>query len=156
MPRPYSGDMRQRVIGRVDDGASRRDAAEHFEISASSAIRWVQRYEETGSWQAKPVGGSVSPLEEHASVLLVIVKEMPDITLDEMVVAIHKRKIAGSRTALWRFFARRGLTFKKKLCARPNKSDPTWQRRGGAGSKPKAYLTQRGLCLSTRRRPTQK
>lgn len=156
MPRPYSADMRQRVIGRVEDGTSRRDAADHFEVSASSAIRWMQRYEETGSWQAKPVGGSVSPLEEHASVLLAIVKEVPDITLDEMVVAIHKRKIAGSRTALWRFFARRELTFKKKLCARPNKSDPTWQRRGGAGSEPKAYLTRRGLCLSTRRRPTQK
>ena len=83
MPRPYSEDMRQRVIGRVEDGTSRRDAAEHFEVSASSAIWWMQRYEETGSWQAKPVGGSVSPLEEHAAVLLAIVEEMPDITLDE-------------------------------------------------------------------------
>jgi len=118
MPRPYSADMRQRVIGRVEDGTSRRDAAEHFEVSAATAIRWMQRYEETGSWQAKPTGGSVSPLEAHGSVLLGIVKETPDITLDEMVVAIHERKIAGSRTAIWRFFARRGLTFKKNLARR--------------------------------------
>ena len=113
MARPYSGDMRQRVVARVEDGASRRDAAEQFDVSASTAIRWVQRYEETGSWDAKPTGGSVSPLEKHACVLLAIVKETPDITLDDMVIALRKRKIAGSRTAIWRLFARRGVTFKK-------------------------------------------
>ena len=130
MPRPYSADMRQRVIGRVEDGTSRRDAAEHFEVSAATAIRWMQRYEETGSWQAKPTGGSVSPLEAHGSVLLRIVKETPDITLDEMVVAIHERKIAGSRTAIWRFFARRGLTFKKNLARRRTRAT----RRGGGAA----------------------
>ena len=39
MPRAYSADIRGRVIARVESGASRREAAEHFEISASTALR---------------------------------------------------------------------------------------------------------------------
>ena len=38
---PYPGDLRVRVIEFVEAGGSRRDAAEHFEVSASSAIRWL-------------------------------------------------------------------------------------------------------------------
>ena len=113
MPRPYSADVRERVVGRVASGSSRRDAADQFEISASAAIRWAQRFRDTGSFAAKPTGGSVSPLEEHAPVLLALIAEQPDMTLDELVVVVHKRKIAGSRSALWRFLDRHGITFKK-------------------------------------------
>src|SRR5258708_4226534 len=43
-----------------------------------------------------------------------MVAEQPDLTLDEIVAAMRKRRIPGSRTAVWRFFARHDLTFKKK------------------------------------------
>jgi hypothetical protein len=33
MAKAYSVDMRQRVIDRVEGGASRREAAEHYEVS---------------------------------------------------------------------------------------------------------------------------
>ena len=36
MPRAYSADMRERVISRVEGGGSRREAAEHYDVSASS------------------------------------------------------------------------------------------------------------------------
>jgi transposase len=45
MPRAYSGDMRQRVIAEVESGASRREAAEEFEVSASTAIIWVKCFD---------------------------------------------------------------------------------------------------------------
>jgi transposase len=48
---PYPGDLRIRVIEFVEAGASRRDAAEHFEVSASSAIRWLQRFHEDGTFE---------------------------------------------------------------------------------------------------------
>ena len=38
----------------------------------------------------------------------------PDLTLDEVVCAMRKRKLPGSRTAVWRFFQRHKITFKKK------------------------------------------
>jgi transposase len=55
----------------------------------------------------------VSPLEEYEDFILSLVKEQPDMTLDEIVAAMKKAKIAASRTAAWRFFDRRDITFKK-------------------------------------------
>ena len=113
MPKAYSADMRARVIGRVESGASRREAAEHYEVSASTAVIWVKCFRETGRCAAKPRGGSVSPLQEHAEFLLALIDEQPDLTLDEVVSAMRRHKVAGSRTAVWRFFQRHKITFKK-------------------------------------------
>ena len=63
MPKAYSEDMRARVIAEVESGASRRAAAEEFDVSTSTAIIWVKCFRETGRCTAKPRGGSVSPLE---------------------------------------------------------------------------------------------
>ena len=48
MPRAYSADMRTRVIARVESGASRHEAAEHYEVSPSTAVIWVKCFRETG------------------------------------------------------------------------------------------------------------
>ena len=123
MPKAYSADMRERVIAEVEGGASRREAAEEVEVSASTAIIWVKCFRETGRCAAKPRGGSVSPLEEYADFLLGLIKKEPDLTLDEVALAMRKHKIPGSRTAVWRFFKRHKITFKKKPA------------RGGAGAR---------------------
>ena len=93
MPRAYTGDMRQRVVAEVESGASRREAAEEFEVSASTAIIWVKCFRESGRCMPKPRGGSISPLEKHAHFLLDLIEQQPDLTLDEVVLAMHKRKI---------------------------------------------------------------
>ena len=113
MPKPYSVDLRARVIEEVETGASRREAAERYGISPSVVVIWVQRFEETGSVAAKPSGGSISPLEQHAEFLLGLIANQPDLTLDEIVAAMRKRRIARSRSAVWRFFARRNISFKR-------------------------------------------
>ena len=118
MPKPYSGDLRARVIGEIATGASRREAAERYGISASVVVIWAQRFEQTGSVAAKPSGGSTSPLEDHAEFLLALIAERSDLTLDEVVLAMEKRRIAGSRSAVWRFFARRNISFKKNSIRR--------------------------------------
>jgi transposase len=74
-------------------------------------------FEETGRCAAQPRGGSTSPLEAHADFLLGLIAEQPDLTLDEVVSAMRKRRIRGSRTAVWRFFERHRITFKKSLRA---------------------------------------
>ena len=123
MARAYSADMRQRVIGRVESGASRREAAEHYEVSPSTAVIWVKCFRETGRCAAKPRGGSTSPLEKHADFLLALIELEPDLTLDEVVSVMRELKIPGSRTSVWRFFQRHKITFKKKPA------------RGGAGAR---------------------
>ena len=54
----------------------------------------------------------------HATWLLGLIEEQPDLTLDEVVSAMHKHRIPGSRTAVWRFFQRHKISFKKKPARR--------------------------------------
>ena len=96
MAKPYSNDLRARAIAIVEGGASRHEVAGLFEVSPSTVINWLRRWRDDGSSAAKPSGGSVSPLEEHASWLLALIAEQPDLTLDEAVCgdaqATHRRK----------------------------------------------------------------
>jgi putative transposase len=58
MARPFSNDLRERVVAAVErDGMSCREAAARFGISASTAIRWMARYRRTGSVAAGRMGG---------------------------------------------------------------------------------------------------
>ena len=132
MPKPYSQDLRVRVIETVEAGASRREAAELYGISPSVVVIWMQRWMATGSIEARPSGGSTSPLDEHAEFLLGLIVEQPDMTLDEIVAAMAKAGIAGSRSAVWRFFARHDISF-KKTCTRRSKSARTWLAHAGVG-----------------------
>ena len=108
-------ELRERVVNAIKSGASRREAADWFDVSPSSAIKWMQRRQATGSIAPTPSGGSLSPLEAHAAFLFALIERQPDLTLDEIVTAMHKRRIAGSRSAVWRFFRRHKISFKKKL-----------------------------------------
>jgi transposase len=112
MAKPYSDDLRARAIATVEGGVSRHEVAALFEVSPSSVIKWLRRWRDDGSSVSKPSGGSVSPLERHADWLLVMIAEHPDLTLDEAVTAMRKRRIVGSRSALSRFFIRHNITFK--------------------------------------------
>jgi transposase len=114
MPKSYSGDLRERVIEAVEAGASRREAADRFEVSVSSVVKWVQRWHESRSAAPKPRGGSVSPLEELAARVLAVVAEQQDLTLMETVGELRRKRIRTSRSSLWRFLDRHGITLKKK------------------------------------------
>jgi transposase len=58
MPKPYSADLRVRVVEAVDEGATRHEAAERFGVSVSSAVRWHQAWRHEGTIEAKRYGGS--------------------------------------------------------------------------------------------------
>lgn len=114
MPKACSQDLRERVIEAVEGGATRREAAERFEVSASSAVKWLQSWEREGRRGPKPRGGGRSPLEDHVGAILALIDERPDLTLEELVVALRKQKIPSSRSALGRFLERHAISFKKK------------------------------------------
>jgi transposase len=114
MAKPYSEDLRVRVVEAVALGASRRGAAERFKIGVSSAVRWMQRVTQNGSVAAHPSGGSTSPLEQHAEFLLTLIEEQPDLTLDEVVAQLRAAHLSGNRSAVARFYVRHQISFKKK------------------------------------------
>jgi transposase len=118
MTKPYSADLRMRVVEAIDEGATRHEAAERFGVSVSSAVRWHQVWRHEGTIEAKAYGGSRSPLEDHAEEIFTVIEDQPDLTLDEIVAVMRKRKIPGSRTALFRFLERHAVTSKKRM-ARP-------------------------------------
>ena len=118
MAQAYSSDLRERVVGEIEEGATRREAAERFGVSVASAVRWHQAWRNDGTVESKPCGGSRSPLDDYADEIVALVEEQRDWTLEEIVAAMHKRRIPGSRTALFRFLERYGITRKKKGAAR--------------------------------------
>ena len=78
MGKPYSLDLRERIIGFVEGGRSRRGAADHFEVSASCAIKLMDRWNRTGSAAPGKRGGSIGKLTPHKDFLLARVKEKPE------------------------------------------------------------------------------
>ena len=58
MARPYSNDLRERVVGSIARGElSRRQAAAHYGVGISTAIKWMQRLRRTGSVSPGQSGG---------------------------------------------------------------------------------------------------
>lgn len=116
----YSNDLRVRVIRVVERGTAARAAARQFEIGDATAIRWVKRWRETGSVEAKSLKGqSRSPLKKHQEWLLELVQKHPDLTLEEIQCRLlDERKREAGISSIWRFFDRHGISFKKKRSRR--------------------------------------
>ena len=150
MPKAYSRDLRERVITAVETGASRREAAERFEVSVASAVKWLQRWYQQRSAAPEAARRERSPLEEFAVEILDLIAQRPDLTLVETVAELRKRRIKTSRSSLWRFLDRDTTSRSKKCCKQPNGSEQMWRERAAAGYESKVCLILPGWCLSTR------
>jgi transposase len=58
--KPYSKDLRLRVLAAVDRGVPREEAAKTFAVSVPTIKRWLNRRRETGDVEPKPVPGRPS------------------------------------------------------------------------------------------------
>ena len=115
MPKPLSFDLRSRVLAAIDAGLSRRQAAEHFGLSASSAIRWDALRRAGGDARPKPQGGDrlSHRTEAHADLIHAALAEVSDITLPELKLRVARHGAQVSVAALWRFWHRHKITRKK-------------------------------------------
>ena len=114
MPRAYSQDLRDRVIVAVASGSSARAAARVFGVSASSAVKWVQRWRRTGDSTARRMGGYRRPvLEAHKNLVLSLVADRPDLTIEEIRAELRTAGIVVGYGAVWRFLSGQGLSVKK-------------------------------------------
>ena len=126
MARALSQGLRDRVISAVDGGMSCRGAAAHFGVSASSAIRWRQLALEHGCAVAKQRGGDrhSGKIEAHGDFIFGLVAEQGDITLAEIQARLIERGISVAISTVHRFFARHGITRKKRPGTRSSKTAP--------------------------------
>jgi transposase len=117
----YSQDLRDRVIDAVIGGKmSRRGAAARFGVSLSSAIKWVQRFERTGTRRAARMGGYKRvKLEPHREFLEALRAEKPDLTLQKLCERLlAARGVKADTSMMSRFFRRIGVTLKKRRSLR--------------------------------------
>jgi len=115
MARPYSKDLRDRVVGSVASGRTCRATAALFGVSVASVVKWSQRFRASGSTAAKPMGGHRRRiLLGERDWLLARIAEKPDLTLRAVLAELAGRGVAVSYGAVWAFFASEGITFKKK------------------------------------------
>jgi transposase len=85
MTRPYSADLRERVVRAVEAGLSRRAAARRFEVSVSLVIKLVQRWRRNGTVAPERYGGwKRSTLADHAERVHALVAAEPDLTIAEL------------------------------------------------------------------------
>jgi len=115
MVRPYSNDLRERVVRAVEAGETCRLVAARFGVAVSSVVKWSQRYRETGSVAPAKMGGYRRwVLEPHRDFIAERVSQTPHLTLHGLKDELAARGVEVSHNAVWRFLRREGLSFKKK------------------------------------------
>lgn len=115
MAKPFSMDLRQRVIGAVEkEGLSCRAAASRFEIGVSTAIDWVRRFRETGGAAPGQMGGHKPKAirDEHEAWLRERIRDR-DFTLRGLVGELAARGLKVDYRSVWNFVHAEALSFKK-------------------------------------------
>ncbi len=114
MARPYSLDLRERVVAALNSDQTCRQVAQAFGISVSSAVKWSQRKRMTGSPAAAKMGGHRPYLlEGERDWLLSRIAEKSDLTLHTLLFELKERGTKVCCDTLWRFLRREGVSFKK-------------------------------------------
>jgi transposase len=116
MSRALSVDLRTRVLAAVAAGASHRAAAARFGVSAASVSRWRALERRQGDLRPGPLGGDrrSGRIEAQAPLILGLLAETPDGTVEELRAALATRGHAFGYGTLQRFFARHRITRKKR------------------------------------------
>ena len=119
MAKPYSEELRRRVVETIDEGATIPDAAEQCGVSISSVVRFLKLHRDTGSVSAAQFGGYKDfVLAEHEELVRALIEEQPDITLAELEARLAKKKVAVGKSSISRFLIYLKLPFKKKPAGR--------------------------------------
>lgn len=156
MPASLSQDLRDRVIDAVEvEGMSCRAAARRFGVSASSAIKWVQRHRRTGARDPVGTGGHrPSTLKPERAWLLAAIEADPGITLQALSERLAaERGVRADTSMLSRFFRGEGISFKKRRSGRPSRTGRTSPGGAPSGASTRAGSTPAGSSSSTKPGP---
>lgn len=119
MGKPYSLDLRERIVSYVLAGNSARAAARVFGVSPSTSVRLIAEHRRCGTLAPKRQGrapGTVGKLAPHMDFLIEVVQCEPDITLYELAGALEDA--CGVRvhvSSIHRALVRTGYSYKKRV-----------------------------------------
>ena len=127
MSKALSVDLRTRVLAAVEQGATHREAAARFGVSAASVSRWRGLKREQGDARPGPLGGDrrSGRIEAVAALVLALLEEKRDATIEELRAALGERGHWFGYGTLRRFFQRHRITRKKRRPMPPNRNVPT-------------------------------
>ena len=115
MGKPYSSDLRDRVVAAMASGRSCRDVGTMFDVAPSTAGNWYRLYQRTKSHAARPMGGDRrSKLTGQAGWIAARLAQSSELTLGEVRDELAGRGVAVSYASVWRMVRRLGLRHKKK------------------------------------------
>ena len=115
--KPYSQDLRDRVVQDVNCGAcSQSDAAVKYSVSLSFVQKLMKRVRETGSTAAKlATGGVKRRLAEAEKLIRAEVKHNPDVTLNTLCAQVEAELgVRSDDSMMSRELKRLGITLKKR------------------------------------------
>ena len=156
MAKPYSQDLRDRVIDAVKRGEmSRRAAARRYEISELVAIKWLERVERDGSRAPVGHGGHrASKLMPHRDFLEAARAEKSDVTLQALCDRLSaERGVKADTSMMSRFFRRIGVTVKKRPLSRASRIAQTSAATANDGEPIRASSTPGGWSSSMKPGP---
>src|SRR4249920_3602642 len=115
MAKPYSNDLRERVVAAIEAGHTREEVAELYDLALSTVGGFVKRKRETGSVSPAKFGGHRTfALAPHTELVKALVAQQPDSTLAELKARLAKQKVKVSQSAIFRFLRHLKLPFKKR------------------------------------------
>src|SRR5437899_3001493 len=118
MGKPYSVDLRERVVAAVERGGmSCHGAAAHFGVGVSTAINWVRRLRETGSVAPGQMGGHKPKSISGAHRIWLLERTQRDFTLRGLVAELAERGLKVDYRTVWSFVHAEKLSFKKSVAA---------------------------------------
>jgi putative transposase len=124
MAKPYSMDLRERVVAAVEqEGLSRHAAAARLGIGVSTAIAWLRRFRDTGSAAPGQMGGHKPRAirGEHEAWLRERIRER-DFTLRGLVAELAARGLKADYHSVWNFVHAEKLSFKKNRARQRTRS----------------------------------
>lgn len=143
---PFSLDLRHRVIEAIEGGLSTRAAARRFSIGIATAGTWYRQWRSTGDLRPGRQGQpSRSKLDAHEAFILDLVAEHKDIALHEIAERLAtEHGIRAAPSTVWHFFAKRGITYKKRRRTPRSSSARMSSHGGGPGSTASPISTRNG------------
>jgi len=146
-------DLRRRIVETYDEGKwTQEEVAKRFRVSVGMVKKLLQQRRRTGRIEARHrfSGRKARLLPERGQELKALVAKQPDLTLAEIK---ERLSLACTIPAIHQVLAKLGLTYKKRLSMRPNKTGRTSPRPGVDGNAAREGSTRRDSSSSTSRRP---